>query len=249
MEFLNLKMDRLILLKSSEISERGEIVSLARSISKHGILVPITVRKILNTDRYEIVSGVKRFYANRMSGGKYIPAYVVQTPSTISRLIIKRNERQDMFEESEAIRTAMITEGLNAEELADATGYIEKEIIYLLRLSKMGEFERELVRRNRLSREAVCEIAYFDDICVRTELLSEAIKKRMTPAEVKEMCNVIRHGKRLLRGNRTPKFRDMRLFDNTVSRAISLLKDAGVKADMKSEQANGITEYKIRIEN
>jgi hypothetical protein len=61
MEFLHLKLDRMILLKTCRGVERGEIVNLARNISKHGLLVPITVRRILHTDRYEVISGIKRF--------------------------------------------------------------------------------------------------------------------------------------------------------------------------------------------
>lgn len=250
MEFLNLKTDRLIVLKGCEISERGEVVRLARSIAKHGILVPLTVKRILNTDRYEIISGNKRFFAARMCGFKSVPVYVTEASTSVSRLVIKRNEKQDMFDEAEKIRNAMLTEGLNAEELAEISGYSEKEIVALLRLTKMGDFEKELVRRNRLSREVVCEIAIFDDICKRTELLSEAVVHRMLYNEVRDMCAVARQKKTYnARGNRTPKFRDVKLFDNTVAKAVALLHSSGVKADMKSEITDGVTEYKIRIES
>lgn len=248
MEFLNLKMDRLILLKRYDMAERGEIVALARSIAKHGVLVPITVKRILHTDRFEIISGVKRFYASRIAGEKYIPSYVVSTPSQLARLIIKKGEQNDIFEESESIRTAMLSEGLNAEELAEKSGYSEKEIVYMLRLCKMGDFERELVRRNGISAGIVCEIALFDDICKRTELLSEAIRSRLSVSEVRELCAAELKGRRALRHPKSPKLKDMKLFDNTISRAVSLLNGTGIKTKVTSGQKDGIVEYKIRIE-
>lgn len=252
MEFYSLKMDRLILLKPCEQTERGEIVTLARSIAKHGLLVPITVRRILHTDRYEVISGIKRFYACRLARMTSIPAYVTETPSELARVIIKKKEKQDCFEEAESLRSLILNEALSTEELCDSAGYSEKELYSLLKLTKMGEFEREIVRRNGISREIASEIASFDDICKRTELLSEVIQSRLKLTEVQAMCEKERRGKRAVskgKANRTPKFRDMRLFDNTLSRAITTLKDAGIKANIMSEQKNGSTEYKIRIEN
>ncbi len=251
MELLNLKLDRLILLKTSEKTDRGEIVALARSIAKHGVLVPITVKQILYTDRYEIISGTKRFYACRLARLKTVPAFVVDAQSALTRLIIKKNEKQDCFEEAEAMRSVILNENLSIEEASDLTGYTEKQILSLLRLTKLGEFEKELVRRNNVNKEIASEIATFDDICKRTELLSEAIRSRLKPAEVATMCERERQGRRRLyqKANKTPKFRDIRLFDNTISRAITLLKEAGVKASVMTEQANGGTEYKIRIEH
>lgn len=251
MELISLKLDRLILLKTKDRLERGEIVALARSIAKYGILVPITVKKILNTDRYEIISGAKRFYACRIARMSYIPAYVIDVPAQLARVIIKKGEQQDLFDEAEAIRTVMLNEDLSAEELSEKTGYTGHEVIGMLRSTKMGEFERELVRRNNVERESVWEIATSDDICKRTDLLCETIRSRLKPIEVKRLCERGDKNKLPVLKNpqRTPKFKDMRLFDNTLSRAVTMLKDAGVKANILSEQKNGGVEYKIRIEN
>lgn len=247
MEFLNLRMDRLILLKRYDMAERGEIVTLARSIAKHGILVPITVKRILHTDRFEIISGVKRFYACRMAGKKYIPSYIVSAPTQLARMIVKRREYKDIFEESECIRDAMLSEGMNAEELADISCYTEREIVTMLRLCKMGEFEREIVRRNKLSAEIVGEIAVFDDICKRTELLSEAVRSRLNCNEVKDLCSAEMKGRHALRHPRSPKLKDMKLFDNTINRAVSLLNSTGIKTNVVSGQKDGVVEYKIQI--
>ena len=134
MEFLNLKLDRLILLKTDRCYERGEIISLARSIAKNGILVPLTVSRIIHTDRYEVISGIKRFYACRLAGIKTVPAYVVDKDATIARIIVKKGSEKDYFREGEILKSAIINYELSAEELADITGYKQKEILDLLRI-------------------------------------------------------------------------------------------------------------------
>ena len=250
MEFLNLRVDRLILLKTAERLDRGEIINLARNISRYGLLVPITVRKILNTDRYEVISGIKRFYACRMVGMKIIPACVMDVAPSLARLIIKRGERQDMFEEADNVRSALLTEGVEVEDLAEMSGYSEKELLMYLKLTKMGDLEKEMVRKNSIRRECAAEIAAFDDVSGRTHLLSETARLRLKASEVRALCNRERHGKKhYKRANRSPRFKDIRLFDNTISRAIAMLNEAGVKAEMTSASANGYTEYRVKIEN
>ena len=46
---------------------------------------------------------------------------------------------------------------------------------------------------------------------------------------------------------RTIKYKDLRLFDNTLSRALSLLNTAGIESEITTEKAGNATEYKIKI--
>lgn len=251
MDFCNMRTERLILLKKLDISERGEIVALARSIAKCGLLVPLTVKRILHTDRYEIISGIKRFYACRLAGMKTVPVYIISSKSSaLARLIIKKAEKQDLFEEAEAIRRVLSEESATLDALTDLTGYSEKELYSLIKITKFGDFEREIIRRNGIPLEIASEVASIDETSTRTELLGEIIKARLNLPETKLLCERVRKGKKGPRtAEKSPKFKDMRIFDNTITRAISLLKDAGVKADISTEQIKGGKQYKIKIEN
>lgn len=251
MEFCNIRTERLSLLKKLDVSERGEIVTLARSIAKCGLLVPLTVKRILHTDRYEIISGIKRFYACRLAGMKTVPVYIISSKSSaLSRLIIKRGERQDLFEEAEGVRRVLLEESATLEALTDLTGYSEKELYLLLKITKLGDFEREIIRRNGIPLEIAAEVASIDETSTRAEVLGEIIKARLNLPETKIICERARKGKKGVKtAERSPKFKDLRIFDNTITRAISLLKDAGIKADVSSEQIKGGKQYKIKIEN
>lgn len=251
MEFKNIKLERLILLKNSEQSERGEVIALAKSIAKHGIMVPITVKRILHTDRYEIISGRKRFYASRLAHLSEIPAVVVDQPSMLGRAIIKRSEKQDLFDEADTVRSVMLYEDMTIEDFSDASGYREKDIATMLLLTRLSELERELVRKNAIDRYVAAEIAKIDDVSRRTDLFNTVIQSRLRLPEVIDLCKKERSKKSLHSENarRTPKFKNMSLFENTLSRAVSILKTSGVKADMESKRIQGGTEYRIRIEN
>lgn len=55
--------------------EKEALVELANSIQEHGIIQPITVRK-LGYDKYQIISGERRFRASQAAGLKEVPAYI-----------------------------------------------------------------------------------------------------------------------------------------------------------------------------
>ncbi len=245
MDLMYINADRIILLRTGERTQRGEIVSLARSIGKLGLLVPLTVRKIEHTDKYELISGVKRFYACRMARISRIPVFITSVTPSLARLTAKKGERQDYFEEAELLRSAVLDSGMSAEELSCSCGYNSQEIIGMLRLTKMTEIEKEMARKNNVSRETLTEIAACDDVLKRTEILSIVINSRLCTAEAVKLMD-----KKLnRRANRTPKFKDIRIFDNTVNKAVAMLKEVGVKAEIESDRQNSGVEYKIRIEN
>ncbi|MBO5909156.1 MAG: hypothetical protein J6Q67_05180, partial [Clostridia bacterium] len=141
---------------------------------------------------------------------------------------------------------------LTIEEMSSRSGYTEKEISLALKIANMTELERETVRLNDISYAVVCEIALLDDTKKRTAILSECIKKRLKASEVHALCEKERLGGKVLsksNAQKTLKFRDLRLFDNTLARALSLLKTAGIDAELKTEKGTNATEYKIKIHN
>ena len=89
------------------------ISELAASISRQGILQPIGIRKVDDTDNYEIIYGERRFKASLEAGLKEIPAIVFQVPDeTAQELAVTENlQRKDVspMEEAFAYRNLMQT--------------------------------------------------------------------------------------------------------------------------------------------
>lgn len=250
MELKKINMDRIILSKNRINYDEGEVFLLAKSIALAGLLSPITVIALSHSDRYEIVLGNRRFYACRLLGFKEIPALIIKADPYFARAVLKKGEYADFFAEADALKETMQKTHLTLEELGNVTSYKEKDILSLLKIAEMSELERETIRKNKINRDITAEIALFDDIKKRNFLISETIKKRLKTSEVSELCKKERADKPLrskTHARRTVKFRDLRLFDNTVSRAVEILKEAGVKAELDTEKKAGATEYKIKI--
>lgn len=252
MELKKISMNKIILTKGKKVFEEGEVFALAKSIALCGMLSPITVRQIPLSDRYEIITGNKRFYAYRLLGFKEVTALVIKADPSFARAVLKRGEFKDIFEEADTIKTALRDANLTIEEMSSRSGYTEREIALALKIADMTELERETVRLNDVSYAVVSEIAQLEDVRKRTALLSECIKKRLKVSEVRALSEKERLGGKVLSksyAQKTTKFKDLRLFDNTLSRALSLLKTAGVDAELKTEKGVNATEYKIKIHN
>lgn len=77
--------------------EKEALQELSASISIHGIIQPLTVRK-LGRDKYQLISGERRFRAAQMAGLKTVPAYVrVANDQTMLEMALVENiQREDL---------------------------------------------------------------------------------------------------------------------------------------------------------
>jgi ParB family chromosome partitioning protein len=77
--------------------EQDALEQLSQSISIHGIIQPLTVRK-LGRDKYQLISGERRFRASQMAGLKEVPAYIrVANDQTMLEMALVENiQREDL---------------------------------------------------------------------------------------------------------------------------------------------------------
>ena len=73
------------------------LVELSNSIKEHGIIQPITVRK-MGYDNYQLISGERRFRASQMAGLTEVPAYIrIANDQTMLEMALVENiQREDL---------------------------------------------------------------------------------------------------------------------------------------------------------
>lgn len=77
--------------------EKEALQELADSIAEHGIIQPLTVRKVGN-DKYQLISGERRFRASQIAGLKKVPAYIriANDQSMLEMALVENIQRQDL---------------------------------------------------------------------------------------------------------------------------------------------------------
>lgn len=130
------------------------LTELAESIKQHGMIQPITVRK-LESGYYQIIAGERRWRAARSAGLTEIPAHIIEaTDAQVMELAMVENlQRQDLnpIEEAEGLESLMQSCGFTQEEAAERVGRSRSAVANALRLLALDQPLREMVADGRLS--------------------------------------------------------------------------------------------------
>ena len=165
------------------------LADLADSIRQHGIIQPLTVRK-LQSGYYQIIAGERRWRAARMAGLTQVPAIVIEADDrkAMELAMIENLQREDLnpMEEAEGYHTLMEQYGLTQEETSQRVGKSRSAVANALRLLNLCKEVRELVEEGKLTggharalvplttdvQQKAAAIIVKDDLSVRqTELL------------------------------------------------------------------------------
>ena len=165
------------------------LADLADSIRQHGIIQPLTVRK-LQSGYYQIIAGERRWRAARMAGLTQVPVVVIEADDrkAMELAMIENLQREDLnpMEEAEGYRTLMEQYGLTQEETSQRVGKSRSAVANALRLLHLSDQVRALVEEGKLSggharalvpltaelQKKAAAVIIKDDLSVRqTELL------------------------------------------------------------------------------
>ena len=165
------------------------LADLADSIRQHGIIQPLTVRK-LQSGYYQIIAGERRWRAARMAGLSQVPVVVIEADDrkAMELAMIENLQREDLnpMEEAEGYRTLMEQYGLTQEETSQRVGKSRSAVANALRLLHLSDEVRTLVEEGKLSggharalvpltaelQKKAAAVIIKDDLSVRqTELL------------------------------------------------------------------------------
>lgn len=130
------------------------LADLADSIRQHGIIQPLTVRK-LQSGYYQIIAGERRWRASRMAGLHEIPAIVldVDEQTGYALALIENLQREDLnpMEEAEGYRRLIQELGLTQEQAAQRVGVSRPAVANALRLLNLPVSVGALLREKKLS--------------------------------------------------------------------------------------------------
>ncbi|MGK2859490.1 MAG: ParB/RepB/Spo0J family partition protein [Thermoanaerobaculia bacterium] len=136
----------------------GELEELSASIEEKGVLEPILVRSV-GPNKYQIVSGERRFRAAEMAGLDEIPAIEldIDEREVIEIALIENMQRKDLtaFEESEGISALQQRFGYTHEKIAQVLSKSRTTVTESLLLAGIPEVIRELCVEHGISSKSV----------------------------------------------------------------------------------------------
>ncbi len=217
------------------------LAELSESISRYGVLQPLTVRRAKTG--YELIAGERRLRAARIAGLPQVPCIVMDVDDEDSSLIalVENLQRSDLdfIEEAEGLYRLLKEHSMSQEEAARRIGKSQSAIANKLRLLRLSPETLYLIRENGLSERHARALLRLDNEEDRLKVLSAVIKKglNVSGAEkyideyIAEKENLPQSEKNC--GRQTIVMRDVRLFLNTVSRGAEMMKRSGVAVLMQ----------------
>ena len=185
--------------------DQSALDDLAESIRVHGIIQPLTVRR-LASGYYQIIAGERRWRAAKAAGLEEIPAVIIEADDrkVMELGLIENLQREDLnpAEEARGYRTLMEEYGLTQEEVAQQMGKSRPAVTNTLRLLALPDEVMGLMEEGALSagharailgaptaslqREAAKRVVAGQLSVRQTEALIKALQreKRPTPREV-----------------------------------------------------------------
>ena len=134
--------------------DQEKLEELAESIRQHGVIQPLTVRK-LSSGYYQIIAGERRWRAARMAGLAEVPAVVIEADDRLAMelAMIENLQREDLnpMEEAQGFRVLVENYGMTQEQAAASVGKSRSAVSNSMRLLALSEPLRALVEDGKLT--------------------------------------------------------------------------------------------------
>lgn len=134
--------------------EKQALIDLTASIKEHGIIQPITVRKV-GYDKFQIISGERRFRASQIAGLDKIPAYIrIANDQTMLEMAIVENvQRQDLNPIEVALSYQRLIDecDLTQEQLSDKVGKSRSNVTNVLRILNLPDEVQAALKERKIS--------------------------------------------------------------------------------------------------
>lgn len=174
--------------------EEESLKELADSIRIHGVIQPITVRRIDN-NKYQLIAGERRLRASKLAGKKEVPAYVrtASDQESIEIALIENIQREDLNPLEIAINYKRLQDecDLTQEQLAERLGKNRSTVTNFLRLLKLPPDIQAGLRDAKISMGHAKALMSIEDLATLLHAYKETVSKGLSVRQVEELVRSI----------------------------------------------------------
>lgn len=231
--------------------EDEAILRLADSLRQYGMLQPLSVRRIMDDDQldgglFQLVAGERRLRAAVMIGMTHVPCLIINADSKRSAelAIIENIQRENlnMFEQANAIAALIRIYDMTQEQIAARLCCSQSSIANKLRILRLTPHERDVIISRAMTERHARAFLRISDPVRRSKVVETAAERNLNVAATEELVEKELNDANSARGKHKTVIKDLRLFYNSIDKAVSVLKNAGIRAtSTKSDDDGNIT--------
>jgi ParB family transcriptional regulator, chromosome partitioning protein len=185
--------------------EKDALLELANSIKELGIIQPVTVRK-LGYEKYQLISGERRFRASQIAGLKEVPAFIriANDQEMLEMALVENIQRQDLDAVEVAFSYQKLIEecNLTQEKLSERVGKKRSTVANYLRLLKLPAEIQLAIRSKEISMGHARALINIADEKLQLTIARRIVKEGLS---VRQVEDVVKDEKGLGREPKTTK--------------------------------------------
>jgi len=171
------------------VFEEEPMLELVQSIKELGVIQPVTVRKIGN-DRFQLISGERRFRASRIAGLEEIPAYirVANDQAMLEMALVENIQRKNLDPIEIAISYDRLIEecNLTQEGLSQKVGKKRATISNYLRLLRLPPEVQMALRESKITMGHARALLSFEDEEQLMKAFSKLLEEGMSVRQIED---------------------------------------------------------------
>ena len=211
------------------VFDEEALQTLADSISRYGVLQPITVR-LLDSGYYQIIAGERRWRASQLAGLKAMPAYIrtIKDENVMEMALVENIQREDLnaIEIALAYAHLMEHEGMTQEKVSERVGKSRVAVANYLRLLKLPAQVQMALQKREIDMGHARALLSLESPSQQLKLFREIQKNGYSVRKVEETVRRIKDGE-LGTGEKSigkSRYRQSKEFDILKKRLSSFLK-------------------------
>lgn len=232
------------------------IEELSRTIHTHGVIQPIVIRPVEDSDgMYEIIAGERRYRAMKKLEWTEVPAIVrvLSDKETASIALIENLQREELtaIEEALAYQQLLELHSLTQEALAQRLGKGQSTVANKLRLLKLPQFVQEAILKRELTERHARALIAIKDEQLQMQLIV-AVKEydwnvRQLEDQIQQLLHPVEEEapEKPSRPKRKAISKDVRIALNTIKQSLSMVTKSGIQ--LKTEEEDTEEYYQITV--
>ena len=163
---------------------------LSASIKQQGIIQPITVRK-MGYDKYQIISGERRYRASLLAGIESLPAYVriADDQAMLEMALVENIQRENLNALEVAISYKRLIDEchISQEMLADKVGKERSTVTNYLRLLKLPPQIQLAIKESKITMGHARALINVNDVVMQLQLFNEILNNGLSVRKAEEL--------------------------------------------------------------
>jgi len=170
--------------------EKEALIDLSNSIKVHGIIQPVTVRK-MGYDKFQLISGERRFRASQLAGLTQIPAYVrlANDQEMLEMALVENIQRENLDAIEVAISYQRLMEecNLTQEQVSEKVAKQRSTVANYLRLLKLPEEIQLGIRDQKISMGHARALITIADKVEQLDLYHQILENELSVRAIEDL--------------------------------------------------------------